>query len=86
MVPADDLTDAGMIGGDHAPYVFRVQPRRKGSRADQFAKHDCQVASLGLIQGRGFGRCFGRSKIGAIKLRDGTKYLAAMPKRNAEFL
>jgi hypothetical protein len=42
------------------------------------------VASLGLIPRRRFGRSFGRFKRGPIKLRDGTQYLAPMPKRNAE--
>jgi hypothetical protein len=36
---ADYLTDARVIRRDRAPHVFRVQPRRKGSRADQVAKH-----------------------------------------------
>jgi len=86
VVTADDFTDAGMIGRDHAPHVFRVQPRRKGGRADQFAEHHRQVASLGLVPRQRFGRYFDRFKSGSIKLRDGTQYLAAMPKRNAKFL
>ena len=82
VVAVDDLTDASMIGPDHPPHLFRVQPRRKGSRAGQFAKHHRQVASLGFVSRHRFGRYFGRS--GPIKLRDGTQDLPAMPKRNAE--
>ncbi len=39
LVAPDDVVDAGVIGRDHPPHVFRVQPCRKGSRADQIAKH-----------------------------------------------
>ena len=85
MVAADDFTDAGVIGRDHAPHVFRVQLRRERIRADQFAKHYRQVASLGFIPRRRFGRSFGRFKSGPVKLRDGAQHLAAMSKRNAEF-
>jgi hypothetical protein len=85
VVTADDVGDAGMIRGDHAPHVFWIQSRRKGSRTDQVAKHDRKLTSLGFVPRHRFGRCFGQLKSGPIELGNGTQQLAAMPKRNAEF-
>src|SRR5215475_5287421 len=71
----DDLMDAVLIRVHHPQKVFRVQPRRKGSRADQVAKHYRQLASLGFVWPHWFGRCSGRLS----ELRDGAQHLAAMP-------
>jgi hypothetical protein len=43
------------------------------------------VASLGFVPRRRLGRRFGWFQSGPIKLCNRTQYLAAVPKRNAEF-
>src|SRR5215472_8605467 len=39
----DLFCDRSMIRPQHHVQIFRVEPRRKRCRADQVAKHDCQL-------------------------------------------
>jgi hypothetical protein len=86
LVSSDNRTDTDLIGVDHPPHVFRVQPSREGGRADHVAKHQCQVTALGLFRPRGPGRSFGRCKRSPVKFGNGPQQSAAMPQHDAEAL
>ena len=47
---ARDLGRAAfVIGRDDAPHVLGIEPRGKRGRAEEVAKHDCQLAALGGV-------------------------------------
>src|SRR5262245_59721584 len=86
LVATDHLSDAGVVRCDHPPHVLRVQSCRKGRRADQIAEYYRQGTSLGLIRWDRFSRCISLRDSGAIEVRNGAQYFAAMPQKHAEFL
>src|SRR5262249_14269134 len=49
LVPANDVSDAGVISEHHLSQIFRIETSRKGCRARQIAKHYCKLTSLGPI-------------------------------------
>ena len=86
VMPLDHLADACVIRGDHAPHVFLLRLPRKRRRPKQFAEHDRQMTSLGIALRRRFGCRLCAFRRRCLEFGDGGKHLAAMPKRNAEFL
>src|SRR5580700_3185108 len=51
----DTLANRSVIGADHLPQVFRIEPRGQRRRADQIAKHHRQLPAFGAISAKGCG-------------------------------
>ena len=48
LVAADDLAAGALVGGDHRPHVFRIEPRRQRGRADQIAEQHRELPAFRL--------------------------------------
>jgi hypothetical protein len=75
-----------VIGADDLPQVFRIQPPRKGSRADEIAKQDGELAPVRVIAWHGRGRDWRYCNGAVVKLGNRAQDFAAMPKQDAKIL
>jgi hypothetical protein len=87
-VALDQFGAAAVIGGNDAPQVLWVEFSRQRRRADQVAKHDRQLTTLGLVLcvRRSCRRGLGRSRSRTAKLPDRPQHPPAMTERDAESL
>ena len=53
--PGNHLGHGGLISPEHLAQIFRIEARRQRGRANQIAKHDSQLPTLGT--GRGIVGC-----------------------------
>jgi hypothetical protein len=81
VIGSNNARAGSAVGPDHLPHILWIEPRRERGRADQIAKHDGEVAPLGVM--RGSRRCDQR---GRIEAGDGTQHFAAMTEQDSELL
>ena len=73
VISSNDARAGGAVGPDHFPHILGIETRRERGRADQIAKHNGEVAPLGVLRrGR---RCDQR---GWIEVGNSTQHFAAM--------
>ncbi|MGY3030984.1 hypothetical protein ACVIIV_000154 [Bradyrhizobium sp. USDA 4354] len=81
VISSDHARAGGAIGPNHFPHILGIEARRESGGADQIAKHNGEVAPLGVL--RGSGRC---DQCGWIEVGDSTQYSAAMAEQDSELL
>src|SRR3954454_1294387 len=86
LIPGDYFCDAGEIGTDHYPQVFRIKTGRKCRRSHQIAKHDCELTAFRAFPGRWFGTRLGGPQNVPFKFCDRAQHPAAMSKQYAKVL
>src|SRR5262249_2115650 len=79
VVGADYPRAGGPIGAEHLPHVLGIEARRERRRADQIAKHDGEMASLGIVL---TGRLSSQSC--RVELGDRSLHFAAMAEQHLE--
>ena len=85
VVTAHDIRDAGIVGDEHAPEVFGVETSRERRGANEITEHDCQLASLGVVERHGVSH----GQLGRAcppHSRNGAQNLQAMLRRDPEIL
>jgi len=85
LVPAYDLSDAGLISPNNLPHVLRIEACRKCCRAHQIAEHHGEEASLRIVR-QGSRHGLGPREPGPIELGDSAQHLATMAEQDAEVL
>ena len=83
----DHLGAAAVIDANDLAQVLRIQPRRKGCRADEVAEHDRELPTLGgfLAQPSAASRGLkGTNSVGGIRL-DRAQHLATAPSTTPNF-
>lgn len=81
IISGNDACAGRAVGPDHFPHNFGIETRRERSRADQVAKHNGEVAPLGVM--RRSRRCDQR---GWIEVGDSTQHFTAMAKQDFELI
>jgi hypothetical protein len=77
----DRFADGAMISADHLAQILGIEPRGKGCRGDQIAKHHGKLAPLGGRPHPSLRRVRGRVREGAAQSSDRFQELAAMADR-----
>ena len=81
VISRNDPRACGAIDPDHFPHILGIETRREHGRADQIAKHDGEVAPLGVV--RTSRRC---DQCGRIEVGNGSLHLAAMTEQDSELV
>jgi hypothetical protein len=77
VVARDRARTGVLIGTDHPPHIFWIEPRRRRSGTDEIAEHYCELAALrDILGGRG-------SEVGKRRARKAVRAMRLSPSASA---